>query len=122
MDIIRSREGFYDPTMVEALGKVLSGEIEYEIRSLTVDQLEPDMVFDEHVLSTSGAILVPKGKDLTMTMRNRLQAYVNTEGVMDEVREPIRMRVPVYRQENVQQRRGAAVFVGPPSGSDTSGG
>jgi hypothetical protein len=118
MDIIQSREGVYDPTMVETLAKILSGEAEYEIQSLTVDKLKPDMVFDEHVFSTNGALLVPKGKVLTEAMHHRLQTRVNTRSDVALVREPIRMRVHVYRHEVDKQPSGIEGLVDLFSGPD----
>jgi len=97
--IIREREGFYDPSLVNALAVVL--DIEYVIKSVEIEHLEDNMVLDEHVVTQSGQVLLARGHDVTSSLRERLRRFATTV----RVQEPIRVRCPITRPEVNQTER-----------------
>lgn len=97
LEIIRSRKGWYDPKIVETLAAKVGDKPEYEIQSVNLSQLKPEMVLDAHVLSRDGSTLICNGKMLTPQLIEQLQAYNRADGFEDRIREPIRVQVPVHR-------------------------
>jgi response regulator RpfG family c-di-GMP phosphodiesterase len=91
---VHAREGWYDPSVVDALAAVL--DVEYVIKSVEIKQLEENMTLDEHVMTRSGSLLLARGHEVTSSLRERLTALAATSR---GVREPIRVRCPISRAE-----------------------
>ncbi len=98
--IVRTREDRYDPKIVEVLATQVSGEPEYEIRALLIEQLRPGMVLADHVLSRDRSVLIRNGKTLTRALLRNLQRYRDVGSFRDRVREPMRVQVPVFREQS----------------------
>jgi len=94
---IHDRDGWYDPSLVDALAAVL--DVEYVIKSVKIKQLEENMILDEHVVAESGGILLARGQEVNALLRERLATFARTVG---GVREPIRVRCPISRREASQ--------------------
>ena len=90
---IHDRDGWYDPSVVDALAAVL--DIEYVIKSVEIQRLEENMILDEHIVTHSGDLLLARGHEVTSSLRERLTTLV-TSGT--GVREPIRVRCPTSRR------------------------
>ena len=96
---IHDRDGWYDPSVVDALAAVL--DVEYVIKSVEIKQLEENMTLDEHVVTQSGALLLSRGHEVTSSLRERLTALATTG---TGVREPIRVRCPTnWRQARLTE-------------------
>lgn len=93
LGVIHDRQGWYDPGLMDALAAVL--DVEYVVSSVTIDDLEEGMVLDEHVVSKQGTILLARGRDVTLSMRERLKKFSG-------IQEPIRVRRPIRRHEESQ--------------------
>ena len=93
--IISAREGCYDPALFDALVEVL--DVEYVVRSVTIKQLEDDMILDEHVVTPKGDVLLARGQPVTESLRERLAVFASSER---GVREPIRVRRPLDRSKS----------------------
>lgn len=91
---IHERKGWYDPSLVDALAAVL--DVEYVIKSVEINDLEENMILDEHVVTQSGEVLLARGQEVTASLRERLNKF--SETAMG-VREPIRVRCPISRSE-----------------------
>ncbi len=91
---IHDREGWYDPSLVDALAAVL--DIEYVIKSVDIEHLEDNMILDEHVVTQSGDLLLARGQEVTLSMRERLKKFLETT---KGVQEPIRVRRPIRSKE-----------------------
>jgi response regulator RpfG family c-di-GMP phosphodiesterase len=87
---LRQRRGWYDPAVLDSLIPLL--DVKSETRMVNVDELDVDMVLDEHVVAGSGEVLVSRGQAVTDSMRERLRNYA--ESAMG-VRQPIRVRRPI---------------------------
>ena len=90
---VHDREGWYDPSLVDALAAVL--DIEYVIKAVEIKHLEENMTLDEHVVTRSGDLLLARGQEVTLSLRERLTTFATTGR---GVREPIRVRCPINRR------------------------
>jgi response regulator RpfG family c-di-GMP phosphodiesterase len=111
---LKQRSGWYDPSVLDALGWILGEEVAWEKKQIGVGELlstlqEPEapwvmketrtgclinhitrMILAEDVLSDEGALLLSKGLEITPRLLERLRNYARKVGV----REPIRILVP----------------------------
>jgi response regulator RpfG family c-di-GMP phosphodiesterase len=90
--VLQSRAGWYDPKLIDALSQIQ--DIRFIARDVTIGELTESMVLDEHIVSTSGEILVARGQQVTTAMRERLKSFAKS---FRSVREPIRVLCPVER-------------------------
>jgi len=88
---LRERAGWYDPTVVDALGDGLQAEMRQEIHSIAVGELTKDMIFAEEVRSTSGLLLIAKGQHVTPSLKIRLLNIVGNGGLTG----PVRVFIPI---------------------------
>jgi len=90
LDILRERQGWYDPQVLNVLEKVLSRKSGFELRELRVDELEMGMLLAEDVQSQKGMLLISQGQEVTPVMVTRLRTFASISGVQ----EPIKVLVP----------------------------
>ena len=82
------RASLYDPRVMEALRTVIAEQLIYEVKSITVDELRPGAILGAGVKTKEGALLVPKGHEVTVTLLWRLRNFAkigvipNTVGVL----------------------------------------
>lgn len=95
-DTLRSRNGFYDPRLLEAFA-TLHGVSKREIlvHELRLRQIEVGMVFGEDVRSSKGLLLIARGQQVTPGLQERVRNFSAELGV----REPIRMIVKTGENE-----------------------
>lgn len=87
-DILRSREGWYDPAILEALAELHgSRRQEVVVQELRLCELAVGMVFDEDVMSAKGLLLIARGQEVTPGLLERVRNFSSELGI----REPIRM-------------------------------
>ncbi len=103
IEVIRTHAALYDPELVELLGQRVIREPEYEVRSLMIKQLRAGMVLSEHILSRDDSVLIRNGRTVTAATLRNLNRYCDVGSFDDRVREPIRVRVPVYRDPPPEQ-------------------
>jgi response regulator RpfG family c-di-GMP phosphodiesterase len=90
LEHLRYREGWYDPTVLDALGCVLGAETPRVVQSLSVCQLRCQMVLDEDLCRTDGVPLVCRGQEITEPLLQRLLSFAAGRSL----REPVRVLVP----------------------------
>jgi response regulator RpfG family c-di-GMP phosphodiesterase len=98
LDILRERQGWYDPQVLNVLEKVLSRKSGFELRELRVDELEMGMLLAEDVQSQKGMLLISQGQEVTPVMVTRLRTFASISGVQ----EPIKVLVPPSEGETAQ--------------------
>jgi response regulator RpfG family c-di-GMP phosphodiesterase len=86
LDEIRRRKNWYDPVVVSALRTVLANQIQFEVKTLRTNELEPGMILAEDVSSTRGLLLILKGQEVTTSLRMRLHNYAERGVIVDMVR------------------------------------
>jgi HD-GYP domain-containing protein (c-di-GMP phosphodiesterase class II) len=97
---MHDRTGWYDPEVMEALGKVVGHEKDFQIREVKVFELKARMILDQDVRSTKGQLLIPKGRQLNAVALSRLRYYERNSSIQ----QPIRVLVPIQIQKNMQNR------------------
>lgn len=94
--IMRTREGWYDPSVLEALTRIVDLKSTEEISFVNVEELTGNMILADDVKTTSGMLLISKGQEATPSIQMRLLNYKHTRGV----REPIKVVMPHIGTEN----------------------
>ncbi len=74
---LQTRTGWYDPKILAALNAVFVPEQRFQLVSLELSQLEPNMVVAEAITDKTGKVLVAKGQLLTEWMVSRLKELTN---------------------------------------------
>jgi response regulator RpfG family c-di-GMP phosphodiesterase len=69
---LNRRSGQYDPRVLHELANYVRDEMGYEVRMLSLAQIEVGMVLAEGVISPSGVLLVGRGQDVTPALKARL--------------------------------------------------
>ena len=85
------REGWYDPQVLSALKAIWGVKKKYVIRDMSVDKLRARMIFAEDVETLGGQLLISRGQEVTLALKERLRNFAAGAGV----REPIRLFVPL---------------------------
>ena len=92
---MENRPGWYDPSVLNALKMTLGIDAKYEMRPVTIGELNRHMIFAEDVRSTTGRLLISKGQDVSRPLIERLRNYAQ----FSKVQEPIRVIVSVTEHE-----------------------
>jgi response regulator RpfG family c-di-GMP phosphodiesterase len=82
---LRADPGRFDPLALDHLHVAAETRIEAKRQVLRVRQLKVGMVLDQDVINSVGAIIVPRGHELSPATLARLLSYIN----LGTVREPI---------------------------------
>jgi response regulator RpfG family c-di-GMP phosphodiesterase len=85
--IMRTREGWYDPSILEALTHIVDLKSTQEIAFVNVEDLSTNMTIADDVKTPSGMLLISKGQEATPSIRMRLLNYKRMRGI----REPIKV-------------------------------
>jgi len=96
-DVLRSREGWYDPAILEAFAELHgSRRQEVLVQQFRLRDLAVGMYFDEDVTSARGLLLIARGQEVTPGLLERVRNFSSEMGI----REPIRMEIrPTAQQE-----------------------
>jgi len=76
---------------LKALADFKNAEGSSTVRALTVAQMTAEMILEDDVRTTNGVVVVPKGRELSMVLLERLYKFSRAGTLV----EPIRVRVPV---------------------------
>lgn len=90
---LRYREGWYDPTILEALEQLPQEEMSFESSTVLVRDMHCGMILGEDVLSLNGLVLLRKGVEISDIFLHRLQGMSANR----LIREPIRVLIAVAR-------------------------
>ena len=88
---LERREGWYDPRVVSALKAIWGAKKKYVIKGMSVARLRAQMIFAEDVKTLAGQLLISRGQEVTLALKERLNNFAATAGV----KEPIRVFVPL---------------------------
>ena len=82
LEVMKNREGSYDPQLLQAFANVLAhiGEGE-EIRELLLKDLREGMVFAEDVKAKNGSLLIARGYEVTASVLERLKNFSSDLGL-----------------------------------------
>ncbi len=91
MQIIKGREGVYDPGLFPALEKIVHIYENYKKVEVNINGLKEDMIVAENVKSVDGRLLIRAGHEMTESLIQRLKNFALTVGVV----QPIMVYIPV---------------------------
>lgn len=89
---MHDRAGWYDPEVMEALEKVVGLEKDFQVREVKVIELKAHMVLDQDVRSTTGQLLISRGRPLNAVALSRLRYFERNSSIQ----QPIRVLVPIH--------------------------
>lgn len=84
--VIHERRGWYDPSVMAALKRVLAIEEAHVIREVRVHELEDGMVVAEDISSLHGTLLCAKGQEINPGVRHRLRNYLVNVGIKGPIK------------------------------------
>ena len=85
VDFMASKPKIYDAKVVDVLKRHLEASKKIECHGLNVADLEPGMVMQRDMVTSKGAILLPKGETLSEASHLRLQAFSDLLKVVEPV-------------------------------------
>ena len=89
--VLRGREGHYDPRLLETFAALRTGESGGTVVcEVGLSELRTGMVIAEDVRTKSGAVIVPRGQEVTFPLLRQLTNFSIGIGVA----EPLRVRSP----------------------------
>ena len=95
-DVLRERGGWYDPHMLEGFAQLRGrGKQDLSLRSLTINEIAPGMIFADDVKSAKGLLLVARGQEVTPSLLERMRNFSTELGI----REPVRVIERLANQE-----------------------
>lgn len=90
MTALERRSNAVELPFLKSLVDFRNAEGSTTVRSLTVGQMTAEMILEEDVRTNNGVVVVPKGRELTMVLIERLFKFSRAGTLV----EPIRVRVP----------------------------
>jgi response regulator RpfG family c-di-GMP phosphodiesterase len=88
---LHDRSGWYDPSVVIALSRVLSITNAQVIRRVNVSQLVDGLILADDIRANTGTLLCAAGQHITSSMQSRLKNLLINVGIQS----PIRVFVPL---------------------------
>jgi hypothetical protein len=88
---LKQKNGFYDPAVLTALETVVWIEGKFQVKTITLPELQDNMILDDDVKNTKGAVLIAKGQEVNQLIRKRLDTLAKTE----EIKQPLQVLVPL---------------------------
>jgi response regulator RpfG family c-di-GMP phosphodiesterase len=75
IDVMRGRAGWYDPRLLAAFAGLYGTGTRREIREIPLRLVTAGMTFAEDVRTPSGALLLPRGYEVTDVLRDRIRHF-----------------------------------------------
>ena len=88
---LKRHQEWYDPVVLDAFEAVLDVNKKYVVREERLDRLRIQMILAEDVRSLNGQLLISRGQEVTLALKERLKSFSGSAGV----KEPIRVFVPL---------------------------
>jgi response regulator RpfG family c-di-GMP phosphodiesterase len=92
---MRKRSGKYNPIVLDLLEKHKPTDVHATIRNLSFKDVVPGMIAVEDVFAKNGAMLIPKGQEITWPVIQSLTNFEKQIGIV----EPIRVRTAENEEE-----------------------
>jgi response regulator RpfG family c-di-GMP phosphodiesterase len=84
-----ARQGVYNPEIVKILAENETATERVRIITMNFEDIVPGMIADEDILAKNGAVIIPRGQEITWSVIQGLTNFLEHIGI----REPIRVRV-----------------------------
>lgn len=96
---LAERRGWYDPEVVAALEAVIGLEGSLEAREVALEDLTTQMILAEDVVTSDGTLLVAKGQDVTVSLKQRLVNFARNGRLAQAIRVLVRTGQSATRPE-----------------------
>ncbi len=73
---LQNEPAWYDPTVVDSLGRVVTQEDQYVIKDLRISELLPGMILVEDIVSAKGILIMTAGQEVSPPLCARLHNFV----------------------------------------------
>jgi response regulator RpfG family c-di-GMP phosphodiesterase len=97
-DMLRAREGWYDPAIIDALAQVRRNEQSAEVRELPAGSLRPGMVLAQDVKTPAGILFIARGQEVTASLLEKLRNFSSALSGKELIRVVVRTPPPNERQ------------------------
>lgn len=87
---LAKKEGIYNPEILEKLQEIEVSSTKIKVLSLKFQDIVPGMIAEEDVVARNGALIIPKGQEITWAIIKGLHNFIKHIGIQ----EPIRVCVP----------------------------
>lgn len=102
LDLLKSRQGAYDPVILLALEQQLLEHGEklktWRLRELKIEELEAGMILAEDVHALSGLLILPKGHELSDLSRMRLANFHRVGDLKTQIKAVVPMVDPLMEK------------------------
>jgi response regulator RpfG family c-di-GMP phosphodiesterase len=85
LDQLRRRQSEFDPKLIEALADIKPEGTHMELRKIPVTRLATGMILQQDITTREGALMVPKGNEITPTLLIKLENFSRTGSIDDEI-------------------------------------
>ena len=86
IEALRTREGWYDPALLDALAEVRGAGPPPKVREIELRRVEPGMVLADDVHTETGILLVARGQQATPRMLDRIRSTLSLGSLRQLVR------------------------------------
>lgn len=86
---MRGQDGLYNPQILDCLSEVEVKSKNIKVLRLSFNDVLPGMIAEEDVIAKNGALIIPKGQEITWSIIKGLQNFLKHIGIQ----EPILVRV-----------------------------
>jgi len=80
------RKGVYNPSVLTIIADVHVKNERVKIVTLNFEDVLPGMIADEDILARNGALLIPRGQEITWSVIQELNNYLEHIGIKDPIR------------------------------------
>ena len=83
---LRSRNGWYDPDVLETLGQLKGTEVPRSVVEVSWDCLPDNAILAEEIKTRNGTVLAAAGLEVTGSLRERLKAHAASQGIQEPIK------------------------------------
>jgi response regulator RpfG family c-di-GMP phosphodiesterase len=89
-DILRAREGWYDPAILKAYAEIQTHQRQPDVRDLPLESICPGMILDADIKTKYGVLYMARGQEITASGLEKLKNWSMQVSDLDTVRVQIR--------------------------------
>ncbi len=90
LDAMQVRAGNYDPRMLQVLSQIRLKRPDFVAKALTTEELDETMVADQDIMTTTGLLVIRKGREFNQVVLERLLQFHKGVGLAEPIRVLVR--------------------------------
>jgi len=79
-------QGVYNPEILKILAEIEAATERVRIVTLNFEDIVPGMIADEDILAKNGAVIIPRGQEITWSVIQGLTNFLEHIGIKDSIR------------------------------------